>query len=85
MKRLVWFFAICLAGIAVVMLLIWLGGGFSGYGPDRSIGVAIALGVLCTSLLGVGLMGLMFHSDRSGRDADVGGPSSEDDRNGRRP
>jgi hypothetical protein len=79
MKRLASFFAICLAGIALVMTLIWLGGGFSGYGSDRSMGVAIVLGVLFTSLLGVGLMGLMFYSERSGRDSDVGRSRGRDD------
>jgi hypothetical protein len=77
MKRLAWFFGICLLGVALAMVLIWVGGGFAGYGSDRSFGIALALGVLCTSLLGVGLMGLMFYSDRSGRDADVGGGKHE--------
>jgi hypothetical protein len=37
--------------------------------------VVIALGVLYTSLLSVGLTG-----DRGGRDGDVGGSGAEDDR-----
>jgi hypothetical protein len=37
--------------------------------------IAFTLGVVVTSLLGVGLMALVFHSDRSGQDESAGGGS----------
>jgi hypothetical protein len=83
MKRLVGFIITCVAAIALVLGLIWVGGGFSGYGADRSMVLAVVLGILFTSLLGVGLMALVFYSNRSGRDRDVARSGVLENRDGR--
>jgi len=68
MKWALWFVPACTAGIAAVVLVIWLAGGFQGTSLDASVTVALVLGILFSSLLGVGLMGLIFYSNRSGQD-----------------
>ena|SRR5450432_2899057 len=68
MKWAFWFVPACVAGIAAVLLIIWLAGGFQGTALDANITVALVLGILFSSLLGVGLMGLIFYSNRSGQD-----------------
>ena len=73
MRRMVGFSAACLGFIAVIMLLVWVMGGFEGANLGFHGWVAIVLGMVLTSVLGVVLMALVFHSDRSGRDDSVGG------------
>ena len=58
-----------MAGIAAVLVVAWLAGGFARVGLDGNIVLALMLGIFFSSLLGVGLMALMFHSARSGQDA----------------
>ena len=48
-------------------------GGFEGANLGFHGWVAIVLGMVSTSVLGVVLMALVFHSDRSGRDESAGG------------
>lgn len=45
--------------------------------------VALLLGAIMSSALAIGLMVLVFHSDRSGHDAAVNGLGKEDDGDGR--
>ncbi|HEY2890587.1 MAG TPA: hypothetical protein VGJ31_08155 [Dongiaceae bacterium] len=71
MKWAFWFVPACMAGIAAVLVVIWLAGGFQGTALDANITVALVLGILFISLLGVGLMGLIFYSNRSGQDDEV--------------
>jgi hypothetical protein len=61
--------------VALVVFLAWVMGGFAGL-SGKGV-VALTLGILFTGALGVGLMALVFFSDRSGRDDEV-------DRAGRR-
>ena len=68
MKRSYVFVGACLAGLAAVLLVVWLAGGFQGTTLDFNITLALVLGILFTCLLGVGLMALIFHSNRSGQD-----------------
>ena len=68
MKRAYAFVAACLGGIAAVLLVVWLAGGFHETTLDFNITLALVLGILFTCLLGVGLMALIFHSNRSGQD-----------------
>jgi hypothetical protein len=68
MKWAVWFIPACFLGIGAVLLVVWLSGGFQGTGLTASIALALALGILFSSLLGVGLMALIFYSNRSGQD-----------------
>ena len=68
MKRAYAFFAVCLGAIAAVLLVVWLAGGFPKTTLDAYVTLALALGILFTCLLGVGLMALIFYSNRSGQD-----------------
>ena len=76
MPRIVGFSAGCLGFIALVMLIVWIMGGFEGADLGFHGWIAIILGMTVTSALGVALMALVFHSDRSGQDerAGIGGP-----------
>src|SRR5262252_4740941 len=60
-----------LGGIAAVLLALWGVGAFGGIGAGGAI--ALLLGIAFTSVLGVGLMGLIFYSDRSNVDEDAQG------------
>jgi hypothetical protein len=56
-------------GGAVVLILLFLGlFGFRQLGLSLNGAIALTLGIVLTVGLGVGLMGLVFYSDRSGRD-----------------
>src|SRR4051812_34395355 len=72
MQRLVGFSAACLGFIALVLLVIWIMGGFSNVHLSLAGWIAYILGVVLTSVLGVTLMALVFYSDRSGRDESAG-------------
>ena len=72
MRRLVGFSAACLGLIALVLLVIWIMGGFENVHLSLAGWIAYVLGVVLTSVLGVALMALVFYSDRSGRDASAG-------------
>ena len=73
MRWLAAFVALCLGLCAVALAAIW---GFtdllSGHGVMGVHGwIAMGLGVVFTSGLGVGLMGLVFYSHRSHKDDDI--------------
>jgi hypothetical protein len=68
MRRMVGFSAACLGFIALVLLVIWVMGGFENAHLSLAGWIAYGLGVVLTSVLGVGLMALVFYSDRSGGD-----------------
>ena len=68
MKRAYTFFAVCLGAIAAVLVVVWLAGGFRKTTLDANVTLALVLGILFTCLLGVGLMALIFYSNRSGQD-----------------
>jgi hypothetical protein len=59
----------CAAGIAALLALTWLFGGFAGLTGAGVI--ALTLGITVTVALGVGLMALLFYSSRSERDEAV--------------
>jgi hypothetical protein len=66
------FFAVtALSAIAAVLLLLWALNGFHGLGLDAAATVALMLGIVVTSALGVALMALVFYSDRSNADEDA--------------
>jgi hypothetical protein len=71
MKWAIWFALACSGGIAAALLIIWLAGGFARVGLDTNVTLALVLGIFFSSLLGIALMGLIFHSNRSGRDEDA--------------
>jgi hypothetical protein len=71
MRRIVVFSVICVVAIIAVFLAIGAFGGLSGLGLDTHGVIALALGILITSGLGIGLMALVFYSNRSGQDESV--------------
>jgi hypothetical protein len=80
MRRIVGFSLGCLGFIALVMLIVWIMGGFEGADFGFHGWIAIILGMTVTSALGVALMALVFHSDRSGQDERAGGGGLNSDR-----
>lgn len=60
-----------------LLLAIWACFGFQGPGLDEPGTVALILGIVLTIGLAVGLMALMFYSNRTGRDDAVGGEQYE--------
>lgn len=56
------------AMVAAVFGIIWAFEGFDGLGLSTHGMIALVVGVVFTTALGVVLMALVFHSDRSGRD-----------------
>ena len=62
-------FSLCCSGvIGAVLLLAWVFGGFDTEGISTHGVIAIVLGTMLTVFVGVGLMALVFYSDRSGQD-----------------
>ncbi|HZS85823.1 MAG TPA: hypothetical protein VFA50_23355 [Stellaceae bacterium] len=64
MKRAVAFFLGCLALIALALLVIWAANGFAPLGLETNGLIALILGIVGTSVLAVGLMTLVFYSER---------------------
>ena len=66
MKRAVRFFLGCIALVGAALLAIWAANGFASLGLGGNGLVALILGVVCTSVLAVGLMTLVFYGERDG-------------------
>jgi hypothetical protein len=64
----VWFVAGCSGLIGATLLVLWAASGFADLGVSGHGLVALILGVVVTTALGIGLMALSFYSDRSGTD-----------------
>jgi hypothetical protein len=62
------FAAASVAGIIVLIALCWIVLGYGDLGLNTNATIALILGIVLTAGLGVGLMGLVFYSSRSGRD-----------------
>lgn len=62
------FSIICLGALAALIALCWIVFGFGSLNLDPTATFAAVLGIGFTVLLGVGLMALVFYSDRSGQD-----------------
>jgi hypothetical protein len=62
------FSLVCLASIGAALAIVWAVNGFSGLGLDTNGVIALVLGMIFTSALGVGLMALVFSSNREARD-----------------
>jgi hypothetical protein len=63
----------CVGLLAFVYFALWAFNGFHGLGLDWVGTIALTLGTILSAGLGVGLMGLIFYSDRSQRDGEIGG------------
>ena len=57
-----------LAGVVAIVALCWIVFGFGSLGLDPTATFAAVIGITLTVGLGVGLMTLVFYSDRSGQD-----------------
>ena len=72
------FVTVSLGVIVLGYLVAWAANGFADIGLDLQGNIAMVLGSILLSALGIGLMALMFYSDRSGRDEEVGGVRRDD-------
>lgn len=70
----------CAAMIAVVIGTLWVLNGFHGIGIDATTTIALLLGTIGTTALGVALMGLVFYSSESRADEAVQDASAPEDR-----
>ena len=68
MKWILTYSLACSGAIGAVLVLAWMFGGFDTAGVSTHGIIAIILGTMLTVLVGVGLMALIFYSDRSGQD-----------------
>ncbi len=71
MRWVAWFSAGCVGMVLGVLFLVWALNGFSDLGVSGHGLVAMILGVVITTGVGVGLMALIFHSNRSHQDETV--------------
>ncbi len=71
MRWLLWFVGLCAVLIVAALGLLWVASDFEGLGVSGHVLAALILTMVLVSALGVGLMALMFHSSRSGRDEAV--------------
>jgi hypothetical protein len=76
----------CVGAVVIVLFMIWALDGFTSLasqGLSGGVLVALILGIVLTTGLGVALMGLVFYSDRSNQDEAVyhaSGPEAPDGR-----
>jgi preprotein translocase subunit SecF len=68
MKWILTYTLACSAAIGVVLALAWALGGIDTEGISTNGIIAIVLGTVFTVLVAVGLMALIFYSNRSGQD-----------------
>ncbi len=58
--------------LVFAMAMLYVGWGMGGDHPENSVSAAgytaMTIGIVVTVVLGIGLMGLLFYSHRSGRD-----------------
>ena len=71
MRWVLWFSAGCVGMVLAVLFLAWAINGFSDLGVSGHGLVAMILGVVVTTGVGVGLMALIFHSNRTQQDETV--------------
>lgn len=62
------FTTICLGMLAATVVTLWAWNGFHGLGMEGHMLAALLIGVFFTTVVGVGLMTLMFWSHRHRRD-----------------
>lgn len=68
MRWILMFCALNVALLAVVLLTLWATGSFTDAGLSVDGWVALGLGIVLTSALGIGLMALVFYSSRQAVD-----------------
>lgn len=77
MRRLLTFMAIAGGAIALILLALWAMSGFTDSGLSTNGVIALGIGIVLTSGLGVGLMSLIFYSARQDDSAAAREPSHE--------
>jgi preprotein translocase subunit SecF len=68
MKWILTYSLACSGAIGAVLVLAWIFGGFDTEGVSTHGIIAIVLGTMFAVLVAVGLMALIFYSNRSGQD-----------------
>ncbi|HYC02630.1 MAG TPA: hypothetical protein VED40_05015 [Azospirillaceae bacterium] len=68
MKWVAWFSALCMGMVGLVLFLLWAWTGFEGFGISLKGTLALIVGSALTAAMATGLMALLFHSARTGRD-----------------
>jgi drug/metabolite transporter (DMT)-like permease len=71
MRWIVGFVAGCTVLVGVALLILWAQTGFEDLGVSGHGLVALILGIVFTTGLGIALMALSFYSDRSSQHEDV--------------
>jgi uncharacterized membrane-anchored protein len=61
----------CICMVALVLAVNWALTGFHGLGLHPATAIALVLGTIATTALGVVLMGLMFYSERTQNDEEA--------------
>ncbi|MCW2243534.1 hypothetical protein [Azospirillum canadense] len=72
------FLIACPVLVAVVLLGAWAVQGFDTFGLSLQGLLAMIAGAVLTSAVAIGLMALVFLSNRSGHDDDIGRPDPPD-------
>lgn len=68
LRWIVGFVVMCSVLLGAALFVIWAASGFGDLGVSGHGLVALILGIVLTSALGIVLMALSFYSDRSGSD-----------------
>ncbi len=80
MRRMILYLVGCVAVIAVGLAIFAWAGGFATTGMTTSGIIAMIAGVVLSFALAIGLMALVFYSNRSGRDEQASRHEGPDDR-----
>jgi hypothetical protein len=67
----VWFVAGCSGLVAAALLVLWAASGFGSLGVSGHGLVALVLGIVFTTALGIALMALSFYSDHGSEAEDT--------------
>jgi hypothetical protein len=68
MRRVILFVVGCNAVLAAALAVAWAAGAFAYLGVNGGIATAIVVGLIVASEVTIGLMALVFYSDKSGQD-----------------
>ncbi len=68
MRRMILYMVLCVAAVAGAIAIFAAAGGASTMGMSTNGLIAMGLGIVFSVALAIGLMALVFYSNRSGRD-----------------
>ena len=72
------FLGVCVLVVALLLVGLWALRGFDSYGMGFHGVLALVLGAVLSSAVGIGLMALIFLSNRSGHDEEASRPGPPD-------